>query len=184
MSQSIELNDVIRANEWTFNLGFVISNDKLYGQGLRAVDGNVSGFEVAPGNKYLMKEIDFTDMFQPRLGVTFSPNGKDALSASYAKYFPAATSLPRAASWARNLRTTLRAQFDADGNMIFIDPVASSVGQGLPGGHQTAVHRRVHPQLRQTAFQCLDGAHRRPLPPRNELLGGHQQHRPHRLRSA
>ncbi len=89
LSQSIEINDVIRANEWTFNLGFVISNDKLYGQGLRAVDGNVSGFEVAPGNKYLMKEIDFTDMFQPRLGVTFSPNGKDALSASYAKYFPA-----------------------------------------------------------------------------------------------
>ena len=133
-SQSIELNDVIRANEWTFNLGFVISNDKLYGQGLRAVDGNVSGFEVDPSSKYLMKEIDFTDMFQPRLGVTFSPNGKDALSASYAKYFPAASSLPRAASWARNTATTIRAQFDADGNMIFLDPVASSTGKVFQEG--------------------------------------------------
>ena len=133
-SQSIELNDVIRANEWTFNLGFVLSNDKLYGQGLRAVDGNVSGFEVDPGSKYLMKEIDFTDMFQPRLGVTFSPNGKDALSASYAKYFPAASSLPRAASWARNSATTIRAQFDADGNLIFLDPVASSSGKVFQEG--------------------------------------------------
>ena len=133
-SQNIEFNDVIRANEWTFNLGFVLSNDTYYGQGLRAVDGNVSGFEVSPGTKYLMHEIDFEDMFQPRLGVTFSPNGKDALSASYAKYFPQASSLPRAASWARNTATTIRAQFDADGNMIFLDPVASSSGKVFQDG--------------------------------------------------
>ena len=133
-SQSIELNDVIRAKEWTFNVGVIFSNDKLYGQGLRAVSGNVSGFELAPGNKYLMKEIDFDEMISPRLGATWSPNGQDALYASYARYYPAASSLPRAASWARNLRREIDAQFDADGNIIGVDPVRASSGKVFQEG--------------------------------------------------
>ncbi len=133
-SQSIEFNDVIRANAFTFNVGVVISNDKLYGQGLRAVSGNVSGFELAPGNIYLMKEIDFGDMIQPRLGVTWSPNGKDALSASYARYYPDATSLPRAASWARNLRREIYGYFDEDGNLLEVDPIGSSSGKVFQDG--------------------------------------------------
>ena len=133
-SQSIELNDVIRAKDWTFNVGVIFSNDKLYGQGLRAVSGNVSGFELAPGNKYLMKEVDFDEMISPRLGATWSPNGKDALYASYARYYPAASSLPRAASWARNLAREIDAQFDADGNLIGTDPLRASSGKFFQEG--------------------------------------------------
>ena len=120
-SQSIELNDVIRLNDWTINLGVILSNDKLYGQGLRPNSSNVSGFELAPGHKYLMKEMGFDEMIQPRLGTTWSYNGKDSVYASYARYYPTATSLPRAASWARNLNKRIRAYFDADGNLIGID---------------------------------------------------------------
>ena len=120
-SQSVELNDVIRVKDWTFNLGVILSNDKLYGEGLRPNSSNVSGFELAPGHKYVMKEIDFDEMISPRLGATWSPNGKDVLYANFARYYPAATSLPRAASWARNINRTIRAYFDADGNLIGVD---------------------------------------------------------------
>jgi hypothetical protein len=120
-SQDIELNDVIRLRDWSFNLGVIFSNDKLIGQGLKRNSDNVSGFELAPGHKYLMKEIGFDEMIQPRLGATWSPNGKDAVYASYARYFPAATSLPQAASWARNLNRFIWAQFDAEGNLIGVD---------------------------------------------------------------
>ena len=133
-AQSIELNDVIRLKDWTLNVGVVFSNDKLFGQGLREVSGNVSGFELAPGNKYLMKEIGFDEMISPRLGATWSYNGKDALYASYARYYPPASSLPRAASWARNLRRELDAEFDADGNLIEIAPVRSSSGKFFQDG--------------------------------------------------
>ena len=112
---------MIRLNDWTINLGVILSNDKLYGQGLRPNSSNVSGFELAPGHKYLMKEMGFDEMIQPRLGTTWSYNGKDSVYASYARYYPTATSLPRAASWARNLNKRIRAYFDADGNLIGID---------------------------------------------------------------
>jgi hypothetical protein len=36
-----------------------------------------------------------------------------------------ASSLPRAASWDRNLATTIQAYFDANGNLFAIDPLAS-----------------------------------------------------------
>ena len=133
-SQSIELNDVIRAKDWTFNLGVIFSNDKLYGQGLKSVSGNVSGFELSPGSRYLMKEVDFDEMIQPRLGVTWSPNGKDALYASYARYYPAASSLPRAASWARNLQREIDAEFDAAGNLIEVAPLRASSGKVFQEG--------------------------------------------------
>ena len=129
-SQIIELNDVIRLNKWTLNLGVSFANDKLYGQGLRPNSSNPSGFELAQGNKYLMKEIGFDEMISPRLGVTWSPNGKDSLYGSYARYYPAVSSLPRAASWDRNLALReIYVQFDADGNFLAIDPLRASSGK-------------------------------------------------------
>jgi len=133
-SQSIELNDVIRLNKWTLNVGLVFSNDMLYGQGLKKNSNNVSGFELAPGNIYLMKEVGFDEMISPRLGATYSPNGKDSLYASYARYYPAASSLPRAASWARNLAREIYAYFDADGNFIGISPLRASSGKFFQEG--------------------------------------------------
>ncbi len=63
----------------------------------------MSGYVAAPGNKYKMYEIPFSKMLQPRVSTTWAYNGKDTVYASYAKYNPAASSLPRAASWDRNL---------------------------------------------------------------------------------
>ncbi len=129
-SQSIEINDKLTYDKWSFNVGVLVSNDKLYGQGLRENSSNVSGFELAPGNRYKMHEDDFSDMVQPRLGVTRAINdGRATVYASYARYHPAASSLPRAASWARNLRRTIRGFFDADGNLISIAGVRSSSGK-------------------------------------------------------
>lgn len=128
-SQSIELNDTIQWNNWSFNVGVVASNDTYFGQGLRETSGNVSGFSTAPGNKYKMYEIDWEDLIQPRLGATWAYNGKDTAYASYARYNPAVSSLARAASWDRNLRATLRAYFREDGTYIGTDPVASSSGK-------------------------------------------------------
>jgi hypothetical protein len=128
-SQSFEINDTIRWQDWTFNVGVLISHDELFGQGLKENGANVSGFELAPGNRYKMYDVPFEDQISPRLGATWSPNGKDTVYASYAKYFPAASSLPRAASWARNLSRSIRGFFDADGNLIAVDPVASSSGK-------------------------------------------------------
>ena len=129
-SQIIELNDVWRVNKWTFNLGLTFSNDKMFGEGLRANSSNPSGWELAPGNKYVMKEIDFDETISPRLAATWSPNGKDALYASWARYYPGVSSLPRAASWDRNLTIRdLYVQFDADGNQIGTDPHSGSSGK-------------------------------------------------------
>jgi len=68
-------------------------------------------------------------MMQPRLSTTWAYNGKDTLYASYAAYNPAASSLPRAASWDRNLAREIFAYFDANGNFIGVDPVRSSSGK-------------------------------------------------------
>ncbi|HET9768952.1 MAG TPA: TonB-dependent receptor, partial [Thermoanaerobaculia bacterium] len=64
-SQNFELNDTIRWADWTFNVGVMVSNDEYFGQGLREVSGNVSGFALAPGNKYKMYETDWSDMLSP-----------------------------------------------------------------------------------------------------------------------
>jgi hypothetical protein len=76
-----------------------------------------------------MYEIPFSKMIQPRIGATWAYNGKDTVYASYAKYNPAASSLPRAASWDRNLATTIQAHFDANGVLFATTPVASSSGK-------------------------------------------------------
>jgi hypothetical protein len=128
-SQSLEFNDTVRWQDWSFNLGVLISNDTLFGQGLREDSSALSGFVLAPGNKYEMYDIPFSKMIQPRLGATWAYNGKDTIYGSYARYHPAASSLPRAASWDRNLATTINANFDANGVLFATAPVASSSGK-------------------------------------------------------
>jgi hypothetical protein len=129
-SQSIEINDTIRWRDWSFNVGVLMSRDRLYGQGLREDPSTISGFASAPGNKYEMYEIPFGKLVQPRIGATWAYNGNDTVYASYARYTPAASSLPRAASWDRNLTGTfIDAHFDANGVLFAAAPVGSSSGK-------------------------------------------------------
>jgi len=128
-SQTFELNDAIKWGDWTFNLGLLVSNDTLYGQGLKEDSTVLSGYTLAPGNKYKMYDIGWGKLIQPRVSATWAYNHRDTLFASYAKYNPAASSLPRAASWDRNLATTIRAYFDENGVLFATDPVASSSGK-------------------------------------------------------
>ncbi|MDP1570012.1 MAG: carboxypeptidase regulatory-like domain-containing protein [Vicinamibacterales bacterium] len=130
LSQSIEVNDTIRWQNWAFNLGVLVSNDTLYGQGLREDASTLSGYVSAPGNKYNMYELPFSKMIQPRVGATWAYNGNDTVYASYARYHPAASSLPRAASWDRNLiGTFIDAHFDQTGTLFAAVPVGSSSGK-------------------------------------------------------
>ena len=126
---SLELNDVIRYGELTFNLGVLFSEDVLYGQGLRAAPGAYSGFVVAPGRRYRMYTIDWRDMIQPRLAARWKYLGDDEVFVGFARYHPAASSLARAASWDRNSRATLRVLFDEDGGIIARDPLPGSSGK-------------------------------------------------------
>jgi hypothetical protein len=128
-SRNFELNDTIRWNTWTFNLGVLMSNDILYGQDLREDASTLSGYVYAAGNKYRMYEIPWSKMIQPRLGATWAYHPLGTMFASYAKYNPAASSLPRAASWARNRTSTVDAHFDAGGALFAATPVASSSGK-------------------------------------------------------
>jgi hypothetical protein len=129
-SQNIEINDSVNWGNWNFNVGVLFSNDTLYGQGLRENKNNASGFELAPGQTYKMYEIPFRDMIQPRVGATWAYNGEDNVYASYARYNPAASSLPRAASWDRSsLGLIFRSYFDQNGNQIGTEAVASSSGK-------------------------------------------------------
>jgi hypothetical protein len=69
-------------------------------------------------------------MIQPRVGGTWAYNSRDTVFASYAKYTPAASSLPRAASWDRNLiGTFIDAHFDVNGVLFATAPVGSSTGK-------------------------------------------------------
>jgi hypothetical protein len=129
-SQSIEINDTMRWNNWTLNAGVLMSNDKLYGQGLRNDDSTLSGFTLAPGNQYVMFELPFSKMVQPRVGATWAYNGNDTVYASYARYNPAASSLPRAASWDRNnIGLFEDVYFDQNGVAFGSNPVGSSSGK-------------------------------------------------------
>ena len=129
-SQSFEINDRVGWRNWTFNLGVLVSNDSLFGQGLREDASALSGFTAAPGNKYEMYDIPFSKMIQPRVGATWAYNSNDTIYVSYARYNPAASSLPRAASWDRNLiGTFIDAHFDATGTLFAAVPVGSSSGK-------------------------------------------------------
>lgn len=129
-SMNIEFNDSIRWNDWSFNLGALISNDTLFGQGLRVDKSTLSGFVSAPGNEYEMYNIPWKKMIQPRLNVVRSFGSGDTIFAGFARYNPAASSLPRAASWDRNLTGTfIDAHFDANGVLFAAVPVGSSSGK-------------------------------------------------------
>ncbi|HVS02762.1 MAG TPA: carboxypeptidase regulatory-like domain-containing protein [Thermoanaerobaculia bacterium] len=129
-SHNVEVNDTIRWNNWTFNVGVLLSQDTLYGQGLRETSATTSGFEPAPGNRYEMYKVDWDEMIQPRLGATWAYNGQDTLYGSYARYNPSASSLPRAAAWDRNFfLRTVDVFFDADGDFIGTSQVAGSSGK-------------------------------------------------------
>jgi hypothetical protein len=129
-SHNVEINDTIRVGNWTVNAGVLASNDILYGQGLREDKSTPSGFVSAPFNKYNMKELSFRDMLQPRVSATWAYNGSDTLFAGFAVYKPSANSLPRAASWDRNLiGTFIDSHFDANGVLFAQVPRGSSTGK-------------------------------------------------------
>ncbi|MDQ3171333.1 MAG: carboxypeptidase regulatory-like domain-containing protein, partial [Acidobacteriota bacterium] len=129
-SHNVEINDTIRFGNWTFNAGLLASYDILYGQGLREDSSTLSGFTADPLNKYEMYTLPFDKMLQPRLSATWAYNGHDTLFASFAVYKPAASSLPRAASWDRALTGLfVDAHFDANGRLFAAVPVGSSSGK-------------------------------------------------------
>lgn len=127
-SINIEVNDTISFKNLALNLGLMASRDDLYGQGLGEAN-TISGYVASPGNRYREYRIPFAKTLQPRIGATWSYNGKDTIYASFARYVPAASSLPRAASWARNLATTINAYFDQNGVLYGLAPFASSSGK-------------------------------------------------------
>jgi hypothetical protein len=128
-SQNFEVNDTIKWGNWAFNVGVLLSNDEMFGEGLAEAD-NEAGFEGAPGTRYKMHEIEWSKQIQPRLGATWAYNGDDTVYASYARYNPAASSLPRAASWDRNtLGLTQEVFFDAAGRVIGSRQLAASSGK-------------------------------------------------------
>jgi hypothetical protein len=135
-SQSIELNDTIRWRKWSFNAGVLMSNDTLFGQGLIEDSSTLSGYRLPPANattskarRYKMYEIPFKKMIQPRFSATWAYDGINTVYGGYAKYNPAASSLPRAASWDRNLASSIEAYFDATGALFGSQNVASSSGK-------------------------------------------------------
>jgi len=129
-SQNLEVNDTIRWRNWAFNVGALLSNDTIYGQGLREDPSTVSGYVLSPGTKYKLYEVAWDKQIQPRLGVNWAYNGLDTVYASYARYDAAASSLPRAASWDRNsLNLWTEAYFDASGNVIGSRPGGGSSGK-------------------------------------------------------
>tara|TARA_R110000868_G_scaffold251892_6_gene508598 strand:+ start:1870 stop:4878 length:3009 start_codon:yes stop_codon:yes gene_type:complete len=128
-SYNIEINDTIQHGDFTYNIGFMFSNDTLFGQGLKENKNNVSGYELAPGHTYKMYELDFLDMIQPRLGVTYTYNDQDTVFANFASYNPETSSLARAASWARNTQATQLVYFDIDGNYIGNTGASGSSGK-------------------------------------------------------
>ncbi|MEA2342665.1 MAG: hypothetical protein QOF63_834, partial [Thermoanaerobaculia bacterium] len=141
VSQNAEFNDTIHMNNWSFNVGFLDSQDTLYGQGL-AKANNVAGFVSSPGTKYLMHRFSWSDMVQPRLSGTWAYNGRDTVWTSFARYMPPANSDARAASWDRNLVAQLKVYFDKDGNEIGIAPNASSSGKWWQDGIK-------HPEIKE-----------------------------------
>jgi hypothetical protein len=128
-SQNVEINDEIRFGSVTVNLGVLLSNDELYGQGLRENDNNVSGFELDKNSQYKMYETDWGENLQPRLGVVWAYNESNTVYLNLARYVPAASSLPRAASWARNSAALINAYFDQNGNFIGSSPESASSGK-------------------------------------------------------
>jgi hypothetical protein len=129
-SQNIEINDTVQWNNWAVSGGVLLSRDILYGQGLRDDSSTLSGYALSLGSMYKMYEIDWDKQIQPRLGATWAYNTQDTVYASYARYNPSVSSLPRAAAWDRNtVALLIDARFDAEGNLIGSSPRGSSAGK-------------------------------------------------------
>lgn len=129
-SQNVEFNDTIKWQNWSFNVGVLASKDTLFGQGLIEDRHTVSGYMAKTGYQYKMYDIPFKKMIQPRAGATWAYNGRDTIYASYARYTPAASSLPRAAAWDRAvLNQQNRVHFDATGRLFGVEVIGSSSGK-------------------------------------------------------
>ena len=115
-------------------------------------------------------------MIQPRLSATWAYNGKDTVFASYARYNPAASSLPRAASWDRNLTTTIQTRTSTPtATCSRPEHVASSSGK-LFVPDMTPPHDRRVPGRHGARSSTPPGRPRLlPLPQGHALLGRHQQ---------
>lgn len=128
-SKTIAVNDTIYWQDWIFDVGFLLSEDQLIGQGLRPAN-TTSGYEEARGNSYVMKEVGFSETFQPRLTATWEYSETASGFASFARYNPAVSSLARAASWDRNTGgSTTFAYFDENGNFLDSQTNVSSTGK-------------------------------------------------------
>jgi len=129
-SYNLEVNDSIAWKNWSFNLGVLVSRDDLFGQGLKEDTSTLSGYVASPGTQYLMYRVPFKKMVQPRVGATWAYNGQDVVYASFARYNPAASSLPRAAGWDRNiLGASVDVYFDQNGVAYGSRFVESSSGK-------------------------------------------------------
>ncbi len=127
---SIEINDIIEMGDWTFNVGLLISQDTLNGQGLAPNSNNPSGFEIAIGQRYKMQEFDFSDMIQPRFGANWDYSDSASAYINYARYHPTASSLSRAASWDRRFGDRImNVNFDVNGDFIDTGPQSGSGGK-------------------------------------------------------
>ena len=126
---NFEINDTIEVGDWTYNIGVLVSRDTWYGQGLKSASGTISGYELAPGEKYKMYQTDWSDMIQPRLGATWNYADQDSVFANFSMYNPEASSLARAASWDRNTRAEIEVEFDEAGNVIYAEPRQGSSGK-------------------------------------------------------
>jgi hypothetical protein len=133
-AKNIEVNDNINWKNWTYNVGLLASQDTLYGQGLNDAPGTTSGYSLSTGTtsaarRYKMYEVPWKKLIQPRVSATYAYDGKNTAFVSFARFNPMASSLPRAASWDRNLATTIQAYFDANGVLFATDPLAASSGK-------------------------------------------------------
>ena len=151
---SLEVNDAIRLGDLRFNVGALVSEDVLYGQGLRRVAGTYSGFALAPGEKYRMATVRWRDMIQPRLGAAWRWRRDREVFVGFARYHPAASSLARAASWDRNSRATLRVLFDEAGRIIEHEPLPGSSGKVFDTGLRP---RRIDEWTLGAALGLADG---------------------------
>ena len=129
-SQSVEVNDTIRYQNWSFNVGLLVSHDTLYGQGLKDGQQTASGYALSTGTIYKMYEHPGHEdaPAAPRRHVGVQRRTTPSTPATRGTT-PAASSLPRAASWARNLAVTINAFFDQNGVLYAVAPNASSTGK-------------------------------------------------------
>ena len=128
-SINIAVNDTIYWDDFTFDVGFLLSQDEIIGQGLRKADTS-SGWEEARGESYVMKKVGFSETFQPRITATWDYSPDASAFVSFARYNPGVSSLARAASWDRNTGgSTTRVYFDESGSFLDSETNISSTGK-------------------------------------------------------